>query len=72
VEMTHHLVLKLSLFNYLGIVPLLCLIALLEPSFSAIGALLGVLVLAFVHMAWGLIAKFRPSKAQQQADAPTT
>jgi hypothetical protein len=60
--MTQGLVLKNSLFNYLGLVPLLGLIVLLVPEVYPIGALLGVLAAGVAHIIWARKAKFRDAK----------
>ena len=61
VHLTHKLVLRLSLFNHLGLVPLLGMIAVLVPQLYAIGAFLGVLAVAFAHLVWARKAKSQES-----------
>ena len=57
VDLTHRLMLKISLFNCLGLVPLLGLIVVLVPELSTVGALLGVLAVAMGHVVWARKAK---------------
>jgi hypothetical protein len=65
VEMTHRLVLNISLFNHLGLVPLLGLIVVLVPEVYALGALVGVLAVGFAHLIWARKSKTREAKSQK-------
>jgi hypothetical protein len=69
VHLTHSLVLKVSMFNTLGLAPLLGLIAVLVPEPQVIGALVGVLALAFAHLGWARQAKSQAVKTLEPVDA---
>jgi hypothetical protein len=70
VHLTQQLALKMSLFNTLGLVPLLGLITVLVPQPWTIGALLGVLVVALSHLVWARKSKSQAAKALEAAEAP--
>jgi hypothetical protein len=55
--LTHKLVLEMSLFGFLGLVPMLGLVVVLVPEFYTAGVLLGILVLCLEHLDWVRQAK---------------
>jgi hypothetical protein len=65
VELTHRLSLKISLFNMLGLLPLLGLLVMVAPDMYVIGTFLGVLVSAFVHLIWLHKAKGQEAGTQK-------
>jgi hypothetical protein len=67
VHLAHQLALKMSFFNFIGLVPLLGLIAVLVPQPQVIGALLGILSLAFAQLVWARKAKSQEVKALEAA-----
>jgi hypothetical protein len=71
VDLSATLLLKISLFNYLGLVPLLALIVVLVPDFYAIGALLGVFGLVLAHLVWARKSKSRELKSQESEEEHT-
>ncbi len=60
VALTLRLTLRMSLFTYLGIAPLLAVMATLVPEPHVMGVFLGVLTIAFTHVVWGLRTKPTP------------
>lgn len=68
VHLTHKLVLRISLFNYLGLVPLLGLIVVLVPRLPVIGAFLGILIMAVVHLIWARQIKPQALATLEPAD----
>jgi cytosine/uracil/thiamine/allantoin permease len=71
VESSSTLVHKISLFNFLGLVPLLGLIVTVVPEFYTVGAFLGVLVFAPLHLLWARRAKAQEIKTQKFGEEPT-
>jgi len=69
VYFTHQLILNRSLIDILGLLPLLGLIAVLVPQPEVIGAILGIMVMAFRHLMWARKTKAHDVTALELAEA---
>lgn len=69
VRMSLKLVLRLSQFTHLGLIPLLAIVAVLVPSPYTFGVLAGILFLIVAHFFWGLRGKPAQDSVQQPIEA---
>jgi hypothetical protein len=64
VRLSMKLMLKMSQFAYVGMIPLFIIVVTLAPNLYAVGVLLGLLVVVFAHYAW--------ARKERSAEAPSS
>jgi hypothetical protein len=69
VRLSMKLMLKLSQFNYIGLIPLFTIVLMLVPNLYTAGMLLGVLALVFAHFVWAARAKPAEKDTEQAIQA---
>lgn len=74
VHLSLNLILKISQFTYIGLVPIFAIVVALVPNLYTVGVLLGILAVVFAHFVWGLSAKTAEVQVEQaiQADRVDT
>jgi lysylphosphatidylglycerol synthetase-like protein (DUF2156 family) len=69
VQLSMKLMLKLSEFNFIGLIPVFTIVAVLVPNRYTIGVLLGLLALVFAHFVWAARTKPAENKHEQAIHA---
>ena len=69
VHLSLKLMLKISQFTYIGLIPVFTIVVALVPNHYTVGVLLGILALVFAHFMWGRRAKAAEAQPQQVIQA---
>ena len=64
VQLSLKLMLKISQFNYIGLIPVFTIVVVLVPNLYTAGILLGLLALVFAHFVWA--ARAKPAEANTE------
>jgi hypothetical protein len=70
VNLSHRLVLRMSAFNLIGLIPLLVIVAVRVPDPFVVGVLLGVAAVSAAHVAWGRRAHPPPPDWENPSSRP--